>query len=134
MLPTLTLIAPPTAHPTHWPATPDAAYFRAELARFLPYPRTDKTLPTPTGGNITRARQWYLALSAAVIRALESLPETASAAQVIFAVQTATSADLDGDSPMMSPIAAWTRQAVFTYALTAPVQLEAAGVTAEARI
>ena len=123
---TPTLIAPPTAHPTNWPATPDNAYFRAELAKFLPYPRTDKTLPTPTGGNITRARQWYLALSAAVIRALESLPETASATETIIAVQTAASADLDGDSPMMSPIAAWTRQTVFTHTLTALAQLEAA--------
>ena len=129
-----TLIAPPTAHPTHWPATPDEAYFRAELAKFLPITGGDRRLPTPTGGNITRARQLYLALSAAVIRALESLPETASATETIIAVQTAASADLDGDSPMMSPIAAWTRQAVFTHALTAPAQLEAAGVTAEARI
>ena len=133
MLQAPTLIAPPTAHPTAWPATPDEAYFRAELARFLPYPRTDKSLPTPTGGNITRAMEWYLALSAAVIRALESLPETASAAQTILAVHTATSADLDGDSPMMSPIAAWTRQAVFTHALIAPTQLEAAA-TQDARI
>ena len=99
MLPTPTLIAPPTAHPTNWPATPDNAYFRAELAKFLPI----------TGGD-RQHRAGH------------------------FAVQTATSADLDGDSPMMSPIAAWTRQAVFTHALTAPVQSEAAGVTAEARI
>ena len=120
------LIAPPTAHPTHWPETPEPAWFRAELEKFLPYPRTDKTLPTPTGGNITRARLWYRALSAAVIRALESLPETASATETILAVHTATSADLHDDSPMMAPIAAWTRQTVFTHALTAPAQLEAA--------
>ena len=45
--------------------------------------------------------EWYLALSAAVIRALESLPETASAAQTILAVHTASSADLDGDETTM---------------------------------
>ena len=133
MLQAPTLIAPPTAHPTAWPATPDEAYFRAELARFLPYPRTDRSLPTPTGGNITRAMEWYLALSAAVIRALESLPETASAAQTILAVHTASSADLHDETTMLAPIAAWTRQAVFTHALTAPAQLEAAA-TQDTRI
>lgn len=131
---TPTLIAPLTAHPTHWPATPKPAWFRAELEKFLPYPPTDKTTPTPNGGNITRARQWYRALSAAVVDTLETLPESASAAQVIFAVQRAVSADLDGDSPMMKPISDWTRQIVLAHALTAPAQLEAAGKTAEARI
>ena len=133
MLQAPTLIAPPTAHPAHWPATPDEAYFRAELAKFLPITGGDRSLPTPKGGNITRAMEWYHALSAAVIRALESLPETANATETILAVQTATSADLDGDSPMMTSIVAWTRQAVFTHALTAPAQLEAAA-TQDARI
>ena len=134
MLQTPTLIAPLTAHPTHWPETPEPAWFRAELEKFLPYPRRDKTMPTPTGGNIHHARLWYHALSAAIVDALENLPEDASAAQVIQAVQTAVSADLHDDSPMMKPISDWTRQAVFTHALTAPTQLEAAGKTAEARL
>ena len=128
------LLAPPTAHPTHWPETPEPAWFRAELEKFLPYPPTDKTTPTPNGGNIQRAREWYHALSAAVVDALENLPEDASAAQVIQAVQTAVSADLHGDSPMMKPISAWTRQTVFAQALTAPAQLEAGKRRAEARI
>lgn len=120
------LIAPPTAHPIHWPDTPEPAWFRAELEKFLPYPPTGKTTPTPTGGNIHRARLWYYALSAAVVDALENLPEDASAAQVIQAVQTAVNTDLHDDSPMMKPISAWTRLTVFTHALTAPAQLEAA--------
>ena len=126
MLQAPTLIAPPTAHPTHWPETPEPAYFRAELEKFLPITGGDRSLPTPTAGNVTRARLWYHALSAAVVDTLESLPETASAAQVIIAVQTATSADLHDETTMLAPIAAWTRQTVFTHALTAPAQLEAA--------
>ncbi|MCY3916332.1 MAG: hypothetical protein OXG49_10020 [Chloroflexi bacterium] len=127
MLQTPIMIAPPTAHPAQWPATPKPAWFRAELEKFLPYSRTSKAMPTPTGGNITRARQWYRALSVAVVEALETLPESASAAQVILAVQTAVNADLHDDNPMMKPISDWTRQTVFTHALTAPAQLEAAG-------
>ena len=70
---TPTLIAPPAAHPS---ALARNARRRPGFApswkSFCHTRSTDRTMPTPNGGNITRARQWYRALSAAVVDALEN--------------------------------------------------------------